>query len=235
MPNYPIPPHDTWDIHDSTKVTDYASCARMYFFKYVLGYRSTYPNNDLVFGISEHKAQEFLLRQDNDLPFDLRGYPLHLLDPAQGHFLVEYRKEFDLITDDQFSPKNPGRAHLMRGEYCKHYNADHFKVLHTEIGGTVPVNLSSRVMHFKIDAIIEEDNKLWVFDHKTTKSIGRVWEDQFTLAHQTNCYVHAACCYYGFERVSGFKVNGLVMKKTKSALFDFVRKPIRKEPAILNA
>jgi len=74
-------------------------CARQYFFEYVLGWRSTAPNNHLVFGSAWHAAIEHILQ---------KGYGA--VDEAVFIFMNTYREELPPDTDELYSPKTPSRA-----------------------------------------------------------------------------------------------------------------------------
>ena len=47
---YPVPEHESWYIHDSSKIQEYLECPRMYFYRYVMGWTPDSFNNHTDFG-----------------------------------------------------------------------------------------------------------------------------------------------------------------------------------------
>ena len=56
-----IKPHETWDIHDASKIQAYMACPRAYFYRYVLGWETEEKNIHFIFGEGWHRAMEHLL------------------------------------------------------------------------------------------------------------------------------------------------------------------------------
>lgn len=220
----PVASHPTFDIHDASKVQEFMDCPRKYFYRYVLGLTLETTNHHLVFGQAFHKAMEILLR---------KGYNKEALQEAFTAFMKLYRSQCGPETDDQNAPKTPENALIALDEYIRLYQPfDNFKVLHTEIAGSVTVS-EGRQAHFRIDAILEDDRWIFALDHKTTKSVAnRQWKDQWTLSMQMGLYTHVLYCLYDPSKVFGVKVNGIGLQKTK---VDFERVPVRKTPETMQA
>ena len=112
--NYPIPWHDSWAIIDSSKLSDnFITCPRMFFYKDVLGWKSTAPNNHLIFGSAWHVGQEHLL---------LKGYDA--VDEAIMLFMASYREELGPDTDGMFAPKTPANDDAAFRDYVGNYAND---------------------------------------------------------------------------------------------------------------
>jgi len=215
-----IKKHYTWDIQDASKVQEAMTCMRMYFFEYVLGWRTDAPNNHLVFGTAWHDAMEYLL---------LHGYGDNSVIGAYDKFLQSYRAVFPEGTDELFKGKTPARALEALVEYAQKYRRDfdEFDVLYTEIAGTVPLT-DDRKLHFRQDAICKGKDQYGYFslEHKTAgQTIGRPWMQQWPLKTQIGCYTHVLYCLFPSEEVYGVRVNGVGFMKTK---FSFERVPIAK-------
>ncbi|CAK0747631.1 PD-(D/E)XK endonuclease-like domain-containing protein [Azospirillaceae bacterium] len=213
-------PQRTWLIYDSTKLKCWQDCNRKYFYEYILGWRPDVPGQDLVFGRSFHVGMAILME---------KGYSAESLAEAATAIEEDYRKDFDLASDDIYFPKTPGNAINALIGYAQRYKNDFekFKVLHTEIGGTVPIR-HDRVMHFKMDTILQslENGKYSSLEHKTTKSsFNRQYNDQWYLSVQTGAYNHVLNCLYNYEEVGGVIINSIQLLKTKC---DYQRIPIRK-------
>ncbi len=218
----------TWQVIDSSKVQDFMVCPRMYFFKYILGWKIDTANLNLVFGEAWHRAMETLLKL-----YELEGgYYSRAVETAIDNDLTPYYREsfgeqFDLTT-----PKNPGNALVAMKRYIEQYQTDRFKVLHTEVAGSVLINSSpERNISFRMDAVVEEDNKITVFEHKTSGILYGFWADQWQTMPQIGTYLHAAYTYYG-DKVKQLIVNGSFFRKKGN---EHVRVPILRSAERLNA
>ncbi len=182
-----IQPHPTWDIIDSTKLTTYMQCPRKFFYQYVLGWKSAYPNNHLVFGSAWHMAMEWLLNH----PGDIGG--------ANLAFLKYYREHFPLDTDDLFTPKTPQNAVDSISAYNDRFEreAEREEMLYTEVGGLVLVS-EDHTMVFKCDAILRDKatGSIYGRDFKTSERKYRNWGDHYTMSMQMLTYLHALHCLY---------------------------------------
>lgn len=204
-----LKPHKTWDIIDSSKLQTSMNCMRQFFFEYILGWRSTAPNNHLEFGKAWHKAQEHIL---------LNGYEdRHVLN-AFSKLIAEYRKEFPEESDELYIPKTPDRALKALGEYADKFRSDlsEFEVLYTEIGGSVMLSENTKI-YFRMDSILKDssDQPYFSIDHKTGSRMGRQWRDQWPLYPAIGTYTHVMKCIYPPEQVRGIKVRGTFFYKTK--------------------
>ena len=216
----------TWDIYDSSRVQGFQTCARMDFFRSILGWTSNFPNNHLVFGSAVHLAMKHLL---------LHGYGNDSILKAFELFRNYYRKEFPEETDELYTPKIPSRVLPALIEYCQTYARDfeEFEPLYVEVGGTVPLT-DDVVMHFRQDAICKKPNgEIFSMEHKTLgRTPSRQWTEQWDLKTQIGTYTHALYCMFPQEDVFGVTVNALGFLKTK---FAFLRQPIRKTEEIMQA
>lgn len=224
-----LPNQETFSVIDQSKLTEYMSCPRKYFYRYVLGWQSSYPNNHLVFGSAWHRAVEHLL---------LGQYSKESLHEAAFLFLDTYRKDFPADTDDEFEPKDPKNALLTLSKYRDRFFHDslEYEVLFTEIAGQVYV-APDEPMHFKIDAILRDKrtNKIFLLDHKTSQRRMSNWQDSYILNTQMLLYLHALYCMYGVEDnvIQGAKVRCSFFYKSKPA--EFEETLVQKTPAQMNA
>ena len=211
--------HPTWDIYDSSKIQEFQTCPRKYFFRYILGWDSEYPNNHLIFGSAIHLAMEHLL---------LNHYSDDSISEAFDLFLNYYRATFNEETDELFNPKIPSKVLPLLVEYCETYKRDfdEFDVLYTEVAGTVPLT-DDRVMHLRQDAICKKKNgQIFSLEHKTLgRTPSRQWTEQWDLKTQIGTYTHVLYCLFPQEDVFGVVINALGILKTKNS---FLRHPIRK-------
>jgi len=225
----------TWQIMDSSKLSDFKRCPRYYFFQHVLGWRPDFPAHDLTFGNAWHIAREYQL---------IHGYDSY---PEAYQLAMEfYRKEFAPEDDNIYTPKDPTgllnglmqfaeekRSDLIENEVVE---LDGQKM--TEISGTVPVD-SKRVLHYRMDSIMrrKEDGMIFSWDHKTTAERwinGRQWSEAFHLGIQNGTYTHCLYCMFPIEQVLGVEFCGTgfaYLKRGSSARPAGYHATLRRVPA----
>ena len=213
--SFPISEHPSWEIKDSSKLTDFLTCPRKYFYTYLLGWKLDQPAHDLYFGESWHKAREYQLLHGYD---DIEG--------AYNAFIQHYRKEFDQSTDTIYTPKDPAAVLKALMQYAEERRQDlvDYEVIYTEISGTVPVD-EHRVLSYRMDSILRqrEDDMIISMDHKSTKSFSKTWADQFDLNMQTGTYTHCLYCLYPVDKVLGVLYDG--------CSFEFLKRGSSARPA----
>lgn len=223
--DYPIPYNHLWNIVDPSKVEDWVTCHRKFFFNHVLGWKSAAPNNHLIFGEAMHKAIEHLLLEGIK---GGRGYELPVINEAYESFLASYRQELSEGSDDLYWPKTPPRMMAALIKYAAEY--DHIDrkltVLHTEVSGSVPIGID-RSIYFRIDAIVrDEKGEYFTLEHKSGSGINRMWQDKWALHHQPFTYSHVLFSIYPPKLVKGVKINGIHFPKIKKEpRIDLVRIP----------
>ncbi|MDI6785088.1 MAG: PD-(D/E)XK nuclease family protein [bacterium] len=219
--------HPTWKIHDASKISAYLSCPRAYMYKYILGWELDTPDVHRHFGKCWHLSMEHLL---------LHGMGGESYEGAVEVLTEKYREVFSEETDLERSPKTPGHARLALAMYCKEFRKkDHYKVLHTEISGAVPIS-EKRVIHFKMDSIMRDlDNNDLIksLEHKTGSQNSQQWRDGWKLSVQTGTYNHVLFCAFPTNEVWGVEINGAIF--TKSKIAEFPRVPVRRTPRMMDA
>jgi hypothetical protein len=216
--------HPSHNIIDSTKLKAFQECPRMYFYEYVLGWRSEYPNLHLEFGKAWHYAMEHLL---------LHGYEAKSVSEAWNLLNEHYRRFFSIEMDEGNAPKNPSNALTALMAYVREYERvdREQKVLHTEIAGTVALD-DHRLLHFRMDSILEVDNMIRSREHKTGSTVSRSWTDQWSLAVQTWTYNHVLYSLFPKDIVWGVEINGTFLQKKENK---FLRVPARRSLQMMEA
>jgi hypothetical protein len=209
-----IPEQESWRVIDSSKLTTYMSCPRKFFFRHILGWDSSAPSNDLVFGSSWHLAAEHLLRS---------GYSAKSLQESQLLFLYSYRQSFEEHTDELFYPKDPANAVKSLEGYFQRFaqsDSQNYTVLHTEVGGAALIG-PSMPMYFKLDALLFDERRgvHICLDHKTSKYKMYNWSEVWDQAPQMQFYSHVLRCLYG-SAPTEMRVRGSFFYKSKPAEFD---------------
>ncbi|MCK5604593.1 PD-(D/E)XK nuclease family protein [Candidatus Pacearchaeota archaeon] len=230
--------HSTWNIDDGSKLTEFMTCPRSYFYQYICGWRPETPSNHLVFGTAWHEALEHLM---------LHGYEPEFIDEAYEKFLKKYRETFGPETDSLYEPKTPANAQLVLYAYAAKWGASDkhsFETLHTEIGGSVSIS-EDRKLYFRMDSICRdlETQKIFSLEHKTGSKTWN-WELQWPLSMQIGCYTHVLYCLFDSDEVLGIRLNGTFFTKAVRAWeswqtgnttkykppFDFLRLPFYRTP-----
>lgn len=243
MTDCPIPSHPTWDILDSSKLKTFQDCPRKYFYEYVLGWCQETGNIHLVFGEAVHRALEHIYSH---------GFTVEVVEQAFDLMESYYREEFpDEENDVLRAPKTPAFAKPLLIEYIRQYQQrDTFKVLETEIAGSAPIHVSGKgqkVLHFRLDLLIEKDDGIWIMDHKTSSWMSQRWMDGWLLDFQISFYTHVAYCLFESDAVQGVVINGIetrmpTKKQEKAGQMygctgetPFQRLPIKKTPDMMRA
>lgn len=210
-----LPEQETWNVIDPSKLTVYMSCPRQFFYEHVLQWREDYVNNHLHFGSCWHLAVEHLLNN---------GYSKESVEEACAIFYHSYRLKLDSESDGNFAPKDPQNAMKTLVAYASRFRSDaeDYKVLGTEIGGTVLL-APDAPMFFKIDALLQRqrDGKVIALDHKTSQRRMANWSERWLLSTQMLTYLHVIYCLFSEENaVGGIRVRCSFFYKSKLSEFD---------------
>lgn len=205
---------EEWNIHDSTKIKEFLTCPRKYFYRYVLGWREDMPQHDLHFGGAVHKALESIYEEWKQGD---KSYSDNQLERAYEEFLADYRQYFLPHTDLDFDPKTPGNFRLMLQRYAQTYRlVDRFDVIQTEISGCVPVGQnpdgSEKLIYFLLDAVCKDKDGYFILEHKTSKWGTELWKATWSLSTQVGTGCHIMKCLYGDE-AWGMRINGMLFRK----------------------
>ncbi len=188
------------EIIDSSKLTDYQTCPRKFFFAHILGWRPSGSNIHLTFGTAWHKAKEHLRwalhLEGNYSPLALQG--------AFKHFMAAYSVGYpEPRSWNDNATKSPISAYRGLVQYVAKYKRDKFKVVFTEVAGTVPINNDGDHIWFKIDSLVEEKDKGYVIYDDKTSSSDYALQEKFGMSFQFGTYIHAIKCYLGLSERMG--------------------------------
>jgi hypothetical protein len=218
--------HPSWWVVDPSKLSTFTECPRRYFYQYVLGWSPSGNSIHLEFGSAWHLAMEHLTWKLAEPGYSVKTAIIE----AHGLLTEYYRRFFGPELDDSHAPKNPARALPALVQWVQEYSGECFVPLYTEIAGSVPIS-QHRVLHFRMDAILEMEGLIRARDFKTAGQLSRSWIDQWHLSDQMMTYYHALRCLYPGEKVWGVEIDGAVFNKTK---MQYHRVPVRPRPEMMN-
>lgn len=239
---YPILLHPSVDVVDGTKIIEYMTCKRKFFFNYVLGWRKA--SNHLVFGKCVHAAMEILYT---------KGYTLEAVKEGIAKFYELYEQAYpDTSTWDDYAPKTPARFSNMLLAYMAHYQNEDKRYAIAEVNGKKLVEVAGTCMiserhavAFRMDTIFKNDeNRIFSLEHKTASSMYMLRE-QHEFSFQVFMYNFVLAMWFGIENVDGVVINNMVFKKTVAggpaerrdgiaAHFEFNRLRYKKQAKDLN-
>lgn len=237
--NLPIPWNDTFNIWDSTKLSELAACERKSFWARFFGWVKDYPSIDLDFGGYVHRGMELITQRVGDYDGDTVTSSIARKAFLRG--LDEYRECFPPEEDEDSAPKNPPNALIGYVEYMNQYKEDDFEVLKlpngepaTELCGSVLIDpTKNRRLFYKIDAVCrdlsgrmtQQKGSIFVLEHKTSSKDDPIYRDAHRLGNQANLYPFALRAIFPEEDVFGIVFNFLIFRKMGNK---FIRMPVQK-------
>lgn len=242
----PLAGNEILDVLDSTKLSRFQDCPRGYYFEYLLGWRPRDPNLHLGFGSAWHEAMEVLMKGRDGTK---RGYTAAELYEAYEAFEAVFNKIFHtqdgddsllIVSSDQSIQadnafgKTRDNAFVALRDYGRTWRNDSFRTLYTEVSGSVPIS-EDQLIHFKLDTIVEDDDGIWSYEHKTTGQKKRTWEEKWLIELQIGAYSHVLYTLYG-DDAAGVQINGAVLrvpKKDGSSNNEFLRIPVSHPPGMM--
>lgn len=222
---WPIEPHPSWNILDSTKLSTAQDCMRKFLLEYIFGWDLDGYNHHLVFGSAWHIFKEQMI---------LHGFDKDAVESCYAEFEKYYRQYFSEFTDLDYEPKSPGNAKKAMLSYLRKYQNDPLKVVSldgkplTEISGCVPLTPDARyVIYFRMDAVVEDtrhNNAIRGLEHKTSGRDVKYYDAQWVLKMQPQTYTHVLhYIFRNIREVKGVMINATFFRKKGN---DFRRIPI---------
>lgn len=153
---------------DNTMHNTYRICPRKYYWSIVRGFEPAKKSSPLIFGSAWHLFLEHYLK----------GVPI---DAA----LVQPIRDLATsgITD---SKRNPSVLMDLATKYDAQFGAADYKVIDTELFGAILIG--DFIYGAKIDAVVEDRDKIKGMEHKTASRMGYGYFDMWRMASQTRGY-----------------------------------------------
>lgn len=218
-----VPYHYTWEILDSSKLQDFLTCPRRFFYRYVLGWAPAGVSHHLLFGEGIHRALAHLYKTQ-DFSFE------NALVAFSDHFLPFYRQHVPEDMDAHLAPKTGENALTAITKYAQERasDLDRYEIVNVEISGAVPFSPYDDLLHFRLDVVVRDKvtGLYSALEHKTASSTWK-WEMQWPLKIQIGTYTHALYTIIGDpQQVAGVQVNGLFFAKRKVDPISLMRVPV---------
>lgn len=226
---------------DSVSLSSILSCPRRYQYQIIDGMVSSNPNFAiaLVFGIQFHSGLQYYHEnkaagQDHETAMLNMVKRLLAEDATQSlprdsdvEALASAQPDPDEAEDDGINLRNSKIRtvyYLFRALiwYLDQYEEDAFKTLigltgkpavETSFRVPLPIDIEGTdlILCGHIDRAIDFNDKLYVSDYKTTKSLTRQFFDMFDLSHQMSGYNLAGQIIFK-EPVKGIIVDGIALQ-----------------------
>jgi len=225
------------NCYDNSQVECFRNCARRYYFRYVRHWERDVANIHLGFGTAWHAAMDIVWELSKSSATNER-----IIETAMEAFTEAWIDSG--LPDDPMElvdmyPKVPGRAKDMLKWYLDMYRSrflSRCKLLAIEEPFVVPLSADENTELYYMgrwDKVYELDGRIFIIDHKTTKSEKSRWADSFTPNSQVDGYLFSGHATYG-DKFYGVMIDGaLVQKGSKSidglpAGIGFPRIPIQR-------
>jgi hypothetical protein len=206
--------NEATDVLDSTKLKDWQTCDRLFFYKHIYGWEPDTPSIDLKFGEAMHDAWAVL---------EKHGTMEEFLPLAFIEFMNTFRQYFSATDDERFPAKNPAKASEALQGYVSQWkdtDAD-FQPLYVEVAGNVPISNERRI-HFKCDAILKhvKTGMIRIREKKTASQDSRAYHQQWDMSTQLGTYTHVGHCLFDPNEFEGVEMDTTFFYKASKAKFD---------------
>ena len=189
-------------VTDSSKIGDFQSCERYFFFAHILGWRNEEPNIHLEFGHAAHLAKEYLRLNDG---YEDEG----ALDAAIALFMEHYNLIYpDPEWESINKPKNKDGFVTAIAEHVRRFRDERaeWELLFTEVGFCVSIDHQGSLYYGRMDAIYWvpgfEDRRgkgILVVDDKFSGYDNDAMREKWYLSFQIRGYLNALLSHTGAE------------------------------------
>ena len=201
--------------YDNSMLDSFRTCNRKFFFQHVRHWKPVKASIHLGFGSAWHGGMDVLWSQAKSSLTNKE-----IIELAFKEFMKIWL-EADLPLDDEmlllYYPKTPGRAREMMEFYLERYRESFLKeceIIAIEEAFIIPLSDEDTLMYYmgRWDKIYEYRNRIYITDHKTTKSDKSQWANSFSPNNQIDGYLTAGHAVYG-DRFWGVMIDGALCQK----------------------
>lgn len=212
--------------YDNSSLENFRRCHRMYYLRNVRDWTPEYTSHNLIFGLCWHSAMDVVwnLASSSKTDLEIMTDALVAFQEVWNKYYPGWKAEQESTLgtgQDELYPKTPGRAADMLVWYLKtrrHILAG-YEILGIEVPFIVPLSYgqedTSEIYYIgRNDKIIRksDDKRVYIIDHKTTKSDGAAWVNTFQPNNQVDGYNYSGLMTYGDEFM-GVQIDGALCQK----------------------
>lgn len=190
---------------DSSKLSTYAKCPRMFFFSHVAGFTPEDESIHLVAGRALHSAMEHIQKY---------GYTNKAWGETLSIMKDTMRPHYPEITWSSLKGKDPLSMHVALSDYIMRYGKEDAQddLISTEQAYVIPISEDTYII-VKLDSLRRKVDKLiWVVDTKTSGARYNYTIEQFIQRFQFKAYTFALHSMYPSEQVGGVIVDLMILR-----------------------
>lgn len=210
-------------ILDSSKLQDYQSCPRKFFYRHILGWDNEEPSFHLHFGKCWHKGLEKLYSE---------GFSADNMAAAAHAFLAAYDEQSIPVPSKSYKTADAAIKAIF--EYSQKYvwDVQNFEVVAVESPYAIPISRERSIIVNR-DVLLRErtSQDLVILEHKTASSLGRTFDQQWRLSLQIAMYAYSAYLEGVTPKIPKVIVNATCFK---AAGAEFHRVPVMRNFSGIN-
>lgn len=199
------------------------ACPRRYFYEYVLNLVKVQPATPLRYGAAAHKFWEFWHRPSDETD------PQKRLEISIREMMADFKRTLSQTPKIALGLEAESQLiaqceRLCRG-YVQRYGHEEktYKIVQTEISGEAPLP-GGHVLVFRLDGLASHNDRLWIWENKTTARMGETYLESFMLDHQLIIYD------YGTSVILKVPIAGVILniarKESANVSLDYWRETI---------
>lgn len=204
--------------YDNTRVSEFKSCPRKYFYRHVMDWKSIGFASPLLFGSAWHAAMdtvwEVLAHSDNAQKLGTQDVANAGFSAFMDNWIEGGGPELDDINEDwnwRLGIRNPMNAMEMLYAYVDErrslFQRDSFELIGIELPFAVPLDPEDDTLFYvgRFDKVFRVKEGVIIGEHKTTSLYAKqggfrtTFLDSFSPNSQIDGYLHAARMLYGDE------------------------------------
>ncbi len=234
--------------YDNTRIQEFRSCPRKFFFRHVKDWTTGGFSPPLVFGSSWHAAMDAVwdILPSNRAP---NSGTLEVMEAAKEAFMTCWTENngpdvWEMSPEElkSLEPRTPFIAFEMLHEYiiAREQFFKKIEIISIEQPFAVPLDPNNKELFYvgRLDKVFRMGKDILVGEHKTTslyKKFGpfrHTFIDSFSPNSQVDGYTHALHMLYGKE-AKGVWIDGALVHRTVHDGFMFI--PIERQFSQLDA
>lgn len=189
---------------------EFWKCPRAYYWTYIRNLTVARAAPELRVGAAVHKFLE-LWHQLTPAAQIVHVGLEPAIEEAKKNFNASLHQFTGLALQQQVEDKFLAQVELLCRDYVARYPTEsEYQIIDTELQGDAELP-DGHTLRFRVDGLAAHDKMVWVWENKTTRTLGPQFLDSFLFNNQIILYV------YGTRKVLKQKIAG--------AIINMLRKP----------